>query len=67
MTDSKIYIIIKRNDKYYVYKSTEEINWPPSGELVSDFEFILATIDHDRENTKRALAVLQIFRPLFER
>jgi len=41
MTESKVHIIIQHNDKYHTYKSTEEINWPPSGELVSHTGFIL--------------------------
>ncbi|KAL8832510.1 MAG: hypothetical protein Q9191_000237 [Dirinaria sp. TL-2023a] len=29
MTNSKIYVVVQHDDKYYTYKSTEELNWPP--------------------------------------
>jgi len=36
MTDSKIYIVIQYNDKYHIYKSIEESNWPlPEREIIS--------------------------------
>ncbi len=36
MTNSKIYIIVQHDDKYHIYKSTEESNWsPPEREIVS--------------------------------
>jgi len=35
MTDSKVYLVVQRNDKHHTYKSTEEPNWPPEGEVVS--------------------------------
>ena len=41
MTSSKIYVVVQHDDKYYTYKSTEELNWPPSErEIVSTSDLL---------------------------
>ncbi len=36
MTNSKTYVVVQHDDKYYIFNSTEESNWlPPEREIVS--------------------------------
>jgi hypothetical protein len=64
MTNSKTYIVVQHDDKYYTYKSTEESNWPPpEREIVSRLIYYGQTITEDDRGhtTTNATDVLQIF------
>jgi hypothetical protein len=38
LCDADVYLLIRRNRKFYVYSSTEELSWPPSAdELVGSY------------------------------
>ena len=51
IADANIYVVINRNDKYQIYKSTDQPGWPPSEqEMVRPQDATLPTMldNHDR-------------------
>ncbi len=53
IADANIYVVINRNDKYQIYKSTDQPGWPPSEqEMVRPHDATLPTMldNHDRRS-----------------